>query len=157
VTAHGTTSYFAPRKTCCLERDFCFYVVHLFLKDLGELGLTASQDAGTCAIEDVIEDVEYVIMCGEDGAYGYVMCRFCQSELAKHVPVSHYFYTYIVSLPGPATKAHARIDCTLVHTPQRVAMQYAHLSPVALRRWGIRNSDRDKHTDTESLEEILAV
>jgi hypothetical protein len=88
----------------------------------------------------------------------YTTNRFCQADLAKHVPVSHDFYTYSVRL-RPAAEAPARvgarIDATLVHTPQRAAPQYAPLAPVALRRWGIRNSDGDKHT--ESREQILAV
>jgi hypothetical protein len=151
VTAHGTTSYFAPRQTCRLERDICFYVVHRFLNAPGERGAAAAA-GGARAIEDATEDVEYVIMCGEDGAYGDVMRRFCQADLAKHVPVSHDFYTYSVRLPRPAAEAPARvgarIDAALVHTPQRAAPQYAHLAPVALRRWGIRNSDGDKHTES---------
>jgi hypothetical protein len=96
----------------------------------------------------------------------YTTNRFCQADLAKHVPVSHDFYTYSVRL-RPAAEAparvgarvgariDARIDATLVHTPQRAAPQYAPLAPVALRRWGIRNSDGDKHT--ESREQILVV
>ena len=164
VTAHGTTSHFAPRQTCRLERDICFYVVHRFLKAPGERGAAGPAAAGARAIEDATEDVEYVIMCGEGGAYGDVMRRFCQAELAKHVPVSHNFYTYSVRLPRPAAEAHARvdarvdarIDATLVHTPHSAAPQYAPLAPVALRRWGIRNSDGDKHTESRE-EDVLAV
>ena len=151
VTAHGTTSFFAPRKTCRLERDICFYVVHRFLKAPGERPGERPAAGGARAIEDAIEDVEYVIVCGEDGAFGDVMRRFCQADLAKHVPVSHNFYTYSVRLPsrspaGPA--AHARVDGALVHTPQRAAPQYAPLAPVARRRWGIRNADGDRHTES---------
>jgi hypothetical protein len=168
VTAHGTTSHFAPRQTCRLERDICFYVVHRFLKAPGERGAAGPAAAGARAIEDATEDVEYVIMCGEGGAYGDVMRRFCQADLAKHVPVSHNFYTHSVRLPRPAAEAHARvgastdartharIDATLVHTPHSAAPQYAPLAPVALRRWGIRNSDGDKHTESRE-EDVLAV
>jgi len=43
-----------------------------------------------------------------------------------------------------------------VHRPHSAAPQYAPLAPVALRRWGIRNSDGDKHTESRE-EDVLAV
>ena len=128
---HGLTHLFKPEVKCRLSQDVSYYVVYRFLREQAARSLVSR-----------IDDVEYVILCSEQGAYGNITERFDMEQLAKKRVESHQFFLkeHIWPLPkagAPARKGH--IDPRLMLPQASKLIHYTLPEELLVRTWGIRN------------------
>ena len=132
---HGLTYHFKPEVKGRLFQDVSYYVVYRFLREQAAQSLVSR-----------IDDVEYVILCSEQGAYGNILESFIMEELAKKRVGSHQFF--LKEHTWPLRKAGGARASKLIN--------YTLPEKVRVRRWGIRNErgeEYDEILDDEILEE----
>jgi hypothetical protein len=125
-----------------LQEDVFYYVVCRFLRPPPAGALVAR-----------IEDVEYVILCSEKGAYGNTIERFDAGKLRSAAVQSDQFFHTTWGLPrAPGPSHKERIDPRLVWT--RAVKTYTLPLELSVRKWGTRNGYGD--TYEEALDEADA-
>ncbi len=144
--AHGQTYHFKPKIKCRLQEDFFYYVVCRFLRPQAARSLDDDDD-----VFSRIEDIEYVILCSEQGAYGNLTERFDMATLGSASVESHRFFLTTWSLPrARGTARKERIDPRLVWTQSASGkpIQYTLPAELLVRKWGIRNGYGDTYDET---------
>jgi hypothetical protein len=139
ITGAGGKIYdFKPEVKCRLQEDVFYYVVCRFLRPLAAQSLISR-----------IEDVEYVILCSEKGAYGNIIAKFDIGKLRSATVQSDQFFLTTWSLPrAPGPTHKERIDPRLVWTRSIKTVQYTLPRELLVRKWGIRNGHGDTYEET---------
>jgi hypothetical protein len=93
-----------------------------------------------------IDDVEYVIPCSEQGAYGNITERFVTAKLRG--VQSHQFFLTTLPLPTARAPAHkGNIDQRLMLPQASKLIHYTLPEKVWVRRWGIRNERGEEYDE----------